>query len=64
MKTAGFSRFSLARAAALVAVAGIVLCGQAFAQTTYYWDANDSTAGFGTAQGTCCLLYTSDAADE
>jgi len=41
----------LLRPAALAAVIGLCL-GQAAHAATYYWDTNDSTAGFGSASGT------------
>ena len=46
------------RAAALAAVLLAAPCLRA--QTTYYWDNNGATAGFGTAGGTWAAPTTND----
>ena len=52
--------FTLARAAAL-AVALLAFGSTSHAQINYWWDSNDSAAGFGTAQGTWAAPTTNNA---
>jgi hypothetical protein len=60
MKTPTPPFFSTARVIALMAAMSLALCGSAHAQTNYWWDSNDSTAGFGTAQGTWAAPTTNN----
>ena len=43
-----------------ILAATLSLCASARAQTTYYWDSNDSTSGFGTAVGTWAAPTTNN----
>jgi autotransporter-associated beta strand protein len=57
----GYRYFSGAAALIFSAVFFVSSAPQSVHAATYYWDSNDSTAGFGTAQGTWAAPTTNDA---